>query len=193
MSDKELFGVASLAFSAAAYAPYIWSMLRRRIRPHLFSWIVWGLISLIAYLAQAGGDAGPGAWAVGVSAVCCSFIALCSVRLGERHATRFDWVCFIGALLAIPLWRLTETPLLSLLAVLLIDSLAYAMTFRKSWRNPYSENVAVYLFDTVKYVFAILANDRYSLITMLFPLYVILAEGGLAVLILSRRRVCGKA
>jgi len=188
MSDKELYGVISLIFSAVAYAPYIWSLLRRQIKPHLFSWIVWSLISLIAYLAQAQGAAGPGAWAVGFSTVCCVFVALCSIKLGERHVTRSDWVCFIGALLAIPLWRLAGDPLLALLMVLVIDSFAYAMTYRKSWRSPYSENVVVYLVDTVKYVFAIMANDHYSLTTMLFPLYIILVEGGLAALILYRRR-----
>jgi hypothetical protein len=188
MSDKEILGGLSLIISAAAYAPYIWSMFRRQIRPHLFSWIVWSLISLIAYLAQTRGNAGPGSWAVGFSGLCTVIIALCSLRYGERHITRFDWVCFVGALLAIPLWRLSSNPTASLVLVLAIDSLAYGMTFRKSWIKPYSENVVVYLLDTVKYGAAILALEHYSLLTILFPLYIIVVEAALAALILLRRR-----
>lgn len=188
MSDKELFGVLSLALSVVAYAPYIWSMLRRRIRPHLLSWIVWSLISLIATLAQQTGNAGPGGWAVMFSTVSCTFIALCAFRYGERTISRLDWVCFLGALSAIPLWRLTSDPLASLLLVLVIDTIAYGMTFRKAWRAPWSENATVYWVDTVKYGAAMLAMDSYSVLAILFPLYVIVIEGAMAVMILWRQR-----
>lgn len=188
MTDKELYGALSLVLSAIAYAPYIMALLRRRIRPHLFSWIVWSLITLIAFLAQISGNAGPGAWAAGFSVICCVFIALCSFWLGEKKVTRFDWICFAFALFAIPLWRLTDDPRLSLILVLVIDSFAYAMTARKSWHDPYSENATVYLVDTIKYGLGILAIEHYALITLLFPVYIIVVEGGLGLLILARRR-----
>lgn len=188
MSDKEVYGVVSLLLSLAGYAPYIRLTLARKIRPHFFSWLVWSLISLIAYLAQESGDAGPGAWAVGVSAACCSFIALCSIRHGERRVTRSDWLCLGGALLALPLWLFCKDPLAALAAVMVVDAFAYAITFRKSWADPYGEDPAIYLIDTVKYGFAILAMERYSLLTLAFPIFIIVVEGALAAVILTRRR-----
>lgn len=188
MDGKLVFGVLSLILSGMAYAPYIRAMLKRQIRPHLLSWIVWSLISLIAYLAQQSGDAGAGSWAVGFSTLCCSFIAVCSFWYGERRVTRFDWLCFLCALAAIPLWRLSSNPLMSLLLVMGIDTFAYGMTFRKTWIHPHSETVGIYLIDTIKYVFAILAMGHYSLLTVLFPLYIIAAEGTVAAMILFRRR-----
>ncbi len=188
MLDKNVLGIVSIILTLVGYTPYFLTTLKGQTKPHLFSWIIWGLISAISYFAQDSDNAGPGAWASGVSATGCFVIAALAVRYGEKNIKRSDWFCLIATLAAIPLWAVTENALWAVLLITVIDAGGYYPTFRKSWSNPREENIIVYILDTIKYVFALFALSHYSVITTLSPLFIVLAEGSLVLLILWRRR-----
>lgn len=193
MSNNEILGCLSLALSVIGYGPYVLSTLRRQIKPHMFSWIIWGMIAAIAFFAQDSDDAGPGAWAMGFTAVSCLVIAALAAHCGEKHITRSDWLSFVGALLAIPLWYVTQDPLWALVLVTAIDSCGYYPTFRKSWNKPRDENIIVYVMDATKFVLALLALEHYSVVTVLSPLFVSVVETALVMMILMRRVMLDKA
>ena len=100
----ELWGVFSITLAVIAYVPYIRSIFEGKTRPHVFTWVIWMLLTIIAFSIQMTQGAGAGAWATGVTGVLCVVIFLASLRHGETHITRSDWLTFIAALLAIPIW-----------------------------------------------------------------------------------------
>jgi hypothetical protein len=189
MLSKEFIGTVSTLLTLVGYLPYILSTVKGRTKPHVFSWIIWGTIATIVFFAQTSDDAGPGAWAMGFSAAGCFIIAALAVRFGEKKITRSDWLSFVGALMAIPIWCLTRNPLWAVLLVTAIDACGYYPTFRKSWHHPREENVIVYIVDSMKFVLALLALEHYSTVTVLSPLFIALVEAALTVMILWRRLV----
>lgn len=185
---KNLLGLVSLVLTLAGYAPYIFSIVQKKTKPHFFSWVIWGTVASIIYCAQDSAQAGPGAWAMGMTAISCFLIAILACFYGEKNITKLDWLCFIGALTAIPVWYVTQEPLPAVLWVMVIDAGAYYPTFRKSYHKPYEENLAVYISTVMKFSFALLALESYSLTTALSPVFIMMVETGFIAMVLLRRQ-----
>ena len=174
--------------TTVGFASYIPSVLRRQTRPHVFSWLLWGVLVGIAFLAQLSKGAGLGAWTTGYSSFLCLVVAGLSFHHGERNITRGDWVAFIGALLAIPVWQMTHDAFWAIVIVTLIDLVAYYPTVRKAYAKPFEENYVVYITDTLKWIPAILALEHYSPATLFFQMFALVENSSVAVMILWRRK-----
>jgi hypothetical protein len=185
--DKNWFGYFSLVFVVLSGAPYIYSTLIGKTRPHVFTQLIWALTCGIAGVAQYVGHAGPGAWAAELSAVFCIVTVLVSFSHGERNITRSDWVAFLVALSAIPLWYLTESPLPSVILVTFIDVVGYYPTFRKSYIKPKEEMIFSYVVSNIKHIASMCAMTEYSLTTLLFPAALFVANGALIAMLVYRR------
>src|SRR5690606_16045788 len=105
-------------------------------KPHMFTWIIWTLLTAIILAAQIVGGAGPGAWSTGAVLLPCIIITVLAIQRGEKNITASDWVMFLAGLAAIPVWLATSNPLWAVIIVVAIDALAFGPTFRKSWFRP---------------------------------------------------------
>lgn len=164
-----------------------------RIKPHLFTWIIWVMITSLVAVAQAVKGAGAGNWAMTTTAAICFLFAWHAWRQGEKHITRGDWLCLLLAFSAIPLWWMTGDPLWSVLCVCVIDLLGFYPTARKSWHKPWEEKIRPYLLANFKFFLGLLALAAYNPVTMLYPSFIILANSGFVALLLARRRHYAKA
>ena len=188
MFDKSFFGYLSLVFVVLSGAPYIWSILMRKTRPHVFTWVLWGLLTGIAALAQHVSNAGAGAWAASLSAVFCFVTAILAFTHGERDITRSDWATFVVGLSAIPLWYFTDSPLAAVVWVTLTDALGYYPTLRKSIAKPKEELVFSYIISNLKHITSLFAMAEYSM-TNLFNPIVLLAMDTVLIVFLARGRL----
>ena len=93
------------------------------------------------------------------------------------------------ALLSIPLWLVVKQPVLSIILLSSIDMLGFLPTIRKSWKDPYSETLSLYVITTVRHSFSILGLVEYNIVTLLFPLTWVFANAGFAIMLLMRRRL----
>ena len=125
--------------------------------------------------------------------IVCFIIAALTFRRGEKHITKSDWIAFIAALAAILVWLFTKEPLWAVVLITMIDSLAFYPTFRKSYIKPHEETVMTWWVNSIKFVFALLALEQVSLVTALYPSYLVLANGALAAMLIWRRRVMAVA
>ena len=187
MSHQDWFGAVSVALAATGYTSYITGILKKRTKPHLFSWGVWAIIMTIVFIAQCIKGAGAGAWVTGFSAGACVLIAALAVKHGEKNITPSDWLAFVGAITIIPVWYLTHDALWAVLLATAIDALAYYPTFRKSYGKPYEENTLTYTFDVIKWIVAFFALGDYSATTLIYPMFCLSANILLVVMILWRR------
>jgi chromate transport protein ChrA len=185
--DKELFGYISLAFTFAAYTPYMWLTWKGRIKPHVFSWAIWALLMGIGAAGQMAGHAGPGAWSSAFSALSCFIICLLSLHYGEKNITKHDVTIFIAGLSAIPLWYFTSEPLAAILLVTFIDGLGYIPTIRKSWHRPHEEMPVHYIISNTKHFAAFFAMTAYNYTTMFYPVALFIMNGLLVIMIYYRR------
>jgi hypothetical protein len=183
----EIYGGLAVVFALVSYVPYFLATLKGTNKPHAFSWVLWSLLTWIAFAIQASSGAGPGAWASGATAICCVAIAVVSFKHGEKGVTRGDWAAFVTGLLAIPLWIATKDPAASALLVTFVDLAGFYPTFRKSWRKPRQEMVSTHLLSMIKHLLSIAALEAVSIPTAFYPASLFVANVLLSGMILLRR------
>lgn len=187
---KLFFSGLAIVITFMAFIPYIRGILQGRIKPHLFSWLIWGMTTLIVFFAQLDADGGIGAWPIGVSGVITIYIAFLSyVKRGDISITRLDRLFFSAALLSIPCWYFTSNPMWAVILLTTIDLLGFGPTIRKAYDHPYEESLLFIFMFFLRNTFALLALESYSLTTMLFPLSICVVCLFLCTLISYRRRV----
>jgi hypothetical protein len=167
---KELLAAAAIVLTFAMFLPYIRSIRAGRTKPHAFSWIVWGLATLVVFFAQLADRGGSGAWPIGLSGVITGYIAVLAYRArADTSITKVDWVFLAIALAALPCWFLTSNPLVAVVLLTAMDLAGFAPTFRFAFLHPHEEHIGFYSLGALRNALAIGALEHYSLTTVLFP------------------------
>jgi hypothetical protein len=180
--DKTWLSLIAAAISLLALLPYIYSTLRGAIRPHVMSWTIWGITTSIVFWAQRDSGAGVGAWPIGLSAAMAFLIAVIAYsKRGTIRVVPTDWLFFLIALAAIPLWWATNNPLLAVLLVTAIDVLGFGPTLRKAFHFPDSESLLFFYMIVLRNILVLFALEAYSTTTVLFPA----AIGTMAVVVIT--------
>ncbi len=192
LDSKHIYAIVALSLVVFSRGVYFNSIFRGHTRPHSFSWLIWAVISSIGFAAQVAEGAGPGAWVRGFGAATCYIIVILGWQRGERNIKRIDWITLGVALLAIPLWIITKTPVWSVLLVCFIDTSGYIPTIRKVWHKPKEETAVGYVISSFGSIFSILAIENYNLSTWLYPLVLGCTNIMMASYILLRRRHLGR-
>jgi hypothetical protein len=187
---KELFSVAAIALTFVLFAGYIRQIHSGQIKPHVFSWVVWAVGTFMVFFAQLADDAGVGAWPIGISGTITFYIAVLSyAKRGDTQITATDWVFFLAALSAFPAWYFTANPLWAVVILTLADLAGFGPTVRRAYNQPHLESGGFFALGALRNFLVVLALERYSLTTALFPV----AVGGacllLAALLMVRRRI----
>ena len=154
----------------------------------MFSWLIWATLTAIAYFAQISDNAGAGSWITALTAAISFFIFFFAIFKGEKNITKGDWLTFIAALSAIPVWMITDNPLWSVIIITVIDALGFYPTVRKSWDKPEEENMFHYFMAGLKFVLAVMALDNFSIITALYPLSLVFMNFAFIALVFVRKR-----
>jgi hypothetical protein len=190
MFSKELLSAVAIVLSFAAFYPYIRAILRGAIRPHVFSWVIWGVTTFVVFLAQLQDGGGAGAWPIGVSGSITLFIALLAyVKRSDITITGTDWLYFVLAMSSLPFWYITSSPLWAVVILTTVDVLGFGPTVRKACAFPHSESLLFFSLVTVRNLIVIMALENYSITTVLFPAVIAVACMVLIALVTYRRRV----
>jgi hypothetical protein len=190
---KELLSVVAIALTLLAFLPYIRSILKGKIKLHMFSWVIWGSTTFIVFLAQLEDDGGAGAWPIGVSGIITIYIALLAyVKRSDITITKIDWVFFIVAMASLPFWYFTSNPLWAVIILTTVDIFGFGPTVRKAYIEPFEEQLTFFALFTVRNIIAIMALENYSLTTVLFPAAIALSCLLLILVVLYRRTVLSR-
>lgn len=182
-----IFGYIAVILSIISYIPYIYDVLKNKTRPHIFMWILWSLLSGITYFIQIYNNAGAGSWSMAISTLACFFIFLISIKRGEKQIVLLDWICFLGALLAISIWLITSNQISAVLLTTLTALLSFIPTFRKSWHRPYEETALTFTINTVKWLVSLLALTEINFFNAFYLIIVLALNGLLALMIIICR------
>ncbi len=183
-----MLGTIAVVIGMLGYLFYIRGILKGEVKPHGFTWSVWGVLTSIAFFAQVMDDGGPGAWVTGATAAMSFIFAIVGLGASSRvYIKKSDWILFIFTLLAIPVWLVTENALWAVILITVIDAVAFAPTFRKAYYHPKTENTWTYFFSAAKFVVGIFALESLTTITVLYPASLVIANGAFVAMVLWRR------
>jgi hypothetical protein len=159
----------AVAITVFGTLPYAVGMLRGRIRPHAFTWLIWTVTTLIAFIGQLVGGGGIGAAAAGASALVGLLIGGYAFWRGDRSYTRLDWLCVAGASIALVAWAFSGSPLTAVILIALVDAIGAVPTIRKAYGKPDEEGISPFVLANVKWLLSIYALEKLNLLTLLFP------------------------
>lgn len=174
-----------LAF--AVYVPYYISILQKKTKPHLYTYVIGAMLGAIAFVGSWISGGGAGTWSIGASALLVVGVVLLSLKYGTRDVTKIDAYFASAAVLAVIPWILTKNPTISVILVALIEYLAIAPTLRKTWNDPTSEPYTVWGLNVVKHGLTVAAISNFSLATVFYPAAMVLMNAILTGEIILRR------
>lgn len=186
---KTLIGVITVILGILGYIPYLIDVIKGKTRPHIYTWLVWGLITVIIFALQISDHAGPGAWVTLVAGTLSLCIFVLGLRQGDKDITRSDTLFFAAALFALGLWLLADRPLVAMLLLITVGMLGFIPTIRKSWNKPHTETISTYAINSSRHLLSVFALANFSLLTSLFPIAWGIANGLFVTLLLFRRHL----
>lgn len=163
--------------------PYIWQIIRGKVRPARSTWFVWSLILALAILGYRSSGADDSIWFLVGDFTATLVIFLLSLWRGSGGLTRLDLSCLGIALVSLLLWQTSEIPLFVLWGVLIADAVAALPTVVKSLRDPASEHTSAYTFSSLAALCGFLAVAEWNLTLLFYPAYLFLANLVIAVIV----------
>jgi hypothetical protein len=190
---KDIIGVIAVILTFLGYIPYLRDTIKGKTKPHIYTWFIWGFVTAIAFCLQLGAKAGAGAYVTLAAAIVCFVIFLLGLKQpkAERNITPVDSIFLVASFLALGLWLIAKQPVVSVILLSTIDMLGFVPTIRKSWNRPQEETLSSYATNTFRFGLAILALSHYTIVTSLYPITWIFANGIFSAYIIVRRRQLG--
>ena len=170
-------------------AAYIRATIRGAAKPNPVSWLLWSLTPLISFFAGLSDGFDIlliVTLATGISPLLVFFIAIIK-NPRSLQFNKLNISCFIIAVAGIGLWAITDHPLLAIALAIVADIVSALPTLAKIIRHPYSEYAPTYMLSAISMMLALLATETFSLLAVIFPIYVLLMNLAIVGLIMSVR------
>lgn len=183
--------IMSALISIGTIIYYARTILLGKVKPHMFTWLIWGIVTAVVAVTQITSKGGPGSMLAVIVTVNCFIVAGLSYYKGDKNFPLSDKICLLGCIIAIALWPLMKAPLLSLVIVTIIDTFGFVPTLRKSYKNPQEENMIVFFFYGLAYLISVFALNQISWLTGLYPIAIGCSALGMVGFLAIRRYQIG--
>ena len=188
MNTLAFFGILSGIFSAISYPPYILSIVRGKTKPERASWLIWSVLTAMGFFSQLAVGATHSLWLPGIQGLGVIIVFILSIRYGFGGLLFRDVVTLIAAVITLIIWYLTESPVIAVYLIVLIDGMGAWLTVLKSYQHPESETLITWALSGTGGLCAILAVGSFNAPQLSYPLYISIANFAVVVAILIGRR-----
>jgi hypothetical protein len=165
---KLILALVASVITVIAYIPYFKDLFAGKTKPHLYTWLVWGVTQGTASVALIKGGGNFAAISVILGAILVLSIFVLSFKYGTKNITKSDTIVLVLALLAIVVWWQLDSALIAVLMVSAIDGIGYIPTFRKTWSDPLSETPVFWLLMALAMIITIISSGEYNLLTVTY-------------------------
>jgi hypothetical protein len=188
MTIYSFFAIAATILSLVSYIPYLRDIRLGKTKPHIFSWVVWTLMTGIFFFAQLSDGAGIGALTSGVTTCLCLYIIFASLKQSDKSIKSIDYFSLAISIVALLIWYFVKTPLYSVILITIADIAAFLPTIRKSYMKPYSETLSTFVMAGIKHTLNVFSLERITLISSFYTFYLIGANVFFVSLLILRRK-----
>ncbi len=180
---KETLAIIAAILAVVGNIPYLIDIVKRRVQPHPYTWMVWTTVSAITFFGQLAKGAGIGALPTAASEIFTLLIFIFSLQYGFKKILISDTIFFVIALLGIIPWIITKDPTVSVIIAVSIDLIAFIPTLRKTWQNPKSETPILYSANVLRHILALFSLQSYNIATTLHSIAMIITNSMMTAII----------
>ena len=173
---KLTLALIATAIAIAGNVPYLYDILKKRVQPHPYTWLVWSIVSCVTFFGQWVKGGGVGAIPTGVSELFTIIIFFFSLRYGFKNIVRTDTYFLIIALLGLIPWAITKDPTISVIIVVSMDVVAFIPTLRKTWRHPRTETPLLFSMNVLRHILTLFSLEAYNIATTLHSVAMIVTN-----------------
>jgi hypothetical protein len=187
------YGVFAGILQLVATAPYVRDIVRGTTKPQRATWAIWATLSFVVLASQWASGA---TWSLTLTigqALSCGTVLALSLRHGVGGVTRLELALLGLAGLGVAGWLLIDDPVVATCSVVVADIVAVALMLPKTYRDPGSETLATYAIGVASTLFALAAVGSTAASLLIYPVYILFADGAVAAVILRRRRALALA
>jgi hypothetical protein len=185
---KETIAIIAAVLAIVGNIPYLRDIIKKRVKPHPYTWLVWSIVSCIIFFGQVAKGAGIGALPTLASEIFTIIIFFFSIRYGFKNIKKVDTIFLVIALLGIIPWILTDDPTISVIIAVSIDLVAFIPTLRKTWSYPKSETRTLYMTNVLRHILMLFSLQAYNVATVLHSIAMITTNSIMTVLILRKSK-----
>jgi hypothetical protein len=183
-----ILGVLGGLVGVADTVPYVRDIVRGATRPHRGTWLIWGVLAIVASLSQRADGASWSLLLTASQAFLTGLVFVLAIRHGEGGLAPVDVSLMAVAAAGVVGWMVVGEPIVAVVCVIVADVCGAAMMTPKTYRDPHSETLVMYALASLAGALAAGAVGAVDVSLLVYPLYYCLVNGALAVLISVRRR-----
>jgi len=188
-----LLGILAGLAGIANAVPYVRDTVRGSTRPHRGTWLIWGVLAIIACLSQRADGASWSVLLTATQAALTGLVFVLAIRYGEGGASRADLALIALAGGGLVGWMLAGDPVVATGCVIAADLIAVGMMLPKVRRDPDSETLSTYALASLGGALAAGAAAGSNLSILVYPAYYCLVNAVTAILIQRQRAILGVA
>jgi len=185
-------GLAGL-LAILGYVPYVKRVLDGSVRPERASWLIWAVLTCIAFFSLMAEGARGSLWMPAMAGVGAIVVFALSIKYGMGGLAQRDTVALMMAAAGLAAWWFTKDAAYALLVTIAVDAIAAVLTAWKSFEHPDTEAYSTYLTWSASGLLSTISIRRLDTIVILYPLYVCLVGAGIAGAIFAGRTIGGSA
>jgi hypothetical protein len=184
---KTTIAIIAALLAIIGNVPYLRDIIRKRVKPHPYTWLVWSIVSCIVFFGQLAKGAGIGALPTAAAEIFTVIIFFFSLRYGFKNIRKIDTLFLIIALLGLIPWLLTKNPTISVVIAVGIDLVAFVPSIRKTWSHPETETPVLYGMNVLRHILMLFSLQAYNVATMLHSIVMIVSNTFMTGIILFRK------
>ena len=190
MDTERILGILGALVISTGQVIYVVNCLRKRITPSVLSWFGWACLmgtSLVSQIVHKGWQ-----WSmtgIASSTAGCLVIGVVAWASGNFSFRRVDLAFLVAGLGCVGVYMVSDDPWVTTVFAIIADALLGIPTIIKAWREPALERSVAWVLGVVSASLALLICIHHDMIYVLFPVYLFLFNGVMAVLTWGRGRV----
>lgn len=184
---KETVAIIASLLAIVGNVPYLIDIVKKRVRPHPYTWFVWSIVSCTVFFGQVAKGAGIGALPTAVAEIFTIIIFFFSLQYGFKNIRKIDTLFLIISILGFIPWILTKDPTISVIIAVLIDLFAFAPTIRKTWIEPNTETPLLYSMNVFRHILMLFSLQAYNIATTFHSIAMIASNSLMSLLIIRNR------
>ncbi len=157
---------------------YFSETLSGKIKANKVTWLLWSLAPIIAFFAQIKQGVGIislSTLVVGLIPIIIFFASFIN-KDAEWKLERVDLICGIVSITGLILWMVTRVGNVAILFSIIADGMAAVPTIIKSYKFPETESAPIFSTGIINAGLAILTIKEWSFQNYAFPLYLLIVN-----------------